>query len=47
MADGTYSFYEIFKYIDAGVFPGDLRKEEKLALRKRAKFIQVIDGTLY
>ena len=33
--------------IQGGVYPVCLRKEEKPALRKRVKFFQVIDGTLY
>ena len=47
MADGRFTYGEIFRYLDLSIFPVGFGKNEKLALRKRSKFFQVVDGILH
>ena len=43
--EGRFEYSEIYAYVKEGTYPSDYSKEEKRALRKRAKFFTV-KGTM-
>ena len=45
--EGRFTFREIFEYIKNGKYSEGLAKTDKLSLRKRAKFFQVVESSLY
>ena len=45
--EGRFTYREIFDYIKSGQYSEGLAKADKLSLRKRAKFFQVVESSLY
>ena len=44
---GKFSFRQIFDNINSGFYPEGLEKQDKLSLRKRAKYFIIEEAQLY
>ena len=44
---GKFSYRQIFDYINSGFYPEGLEKQDKLSLRKRAKYFIIEEAQLY
>ena len=45
--EGKFEYSDIFAYVNDGKYPSEFTKDEKRALRKRAKFIVAKGTSLY
>ena len=46
-SEGRFTYGQLFDYISQGVYPESFLKEDKQALRKRAKFFTIDKANLY
>lgn len=47
MAEGKFTFRQIYDYLNDGIYPDQFEKAEKRALRKRSSFFLVEDNKLF
>ena len=47
MAEGKFSYHQIYEYIHGSVYPYGYGKEDKRSLRKRSRYFQVKEGSLF
>ncbi len=45
--EGRFLYKDIYNYIEEGIYPENYQKQDKLALRKRAKYFQIVEGSLH